>query len=253
VEVYNDKNSLLFWYPRIKELGIPTPKTRWVEFPPTIGRALIDRTEEAFNGFQPFFEAIQQMITDEFGYPVFIRTDVASGKHDWKNSCFIQKKADLMDHIVSVLEFNEMAGMLGLNYQAIVIRDFLELDWRFKAFHGEMPVARERRYFIRDGDVVCHHPYWIHEAIREAHQYDGIRSFFGYMPHKLPNTWEIMLSELNHESAEEIDVLTEYSRRVAAVVDGYWSVDYAYTRGGVWYLIDMALGEASWHPECDAT
>ena len=24
-----------------------------------------------------------------FGFPVFMRTDLVSGKHDWKNSCFV--------------------------------------------------------------------------------------------------------------------------------------------------------------------
>jgi len=58
------------------------------------------------------------------------------------------------------------------------------------------------------------------------------------------------LKELNTETTDEIEILTGYAEMVARVLDGYWSVDFAYGKNGKWYLIDMATGEHSWHPEC---
>ena len=46
-------------------------------------------------------------------------------------------------------------------------REFLELDWTFRAFHGKMPVSTEVRTFLRDGAIECMHPYWPPEAISD--------------------------------------------------------------------------------------
>ena len=34
---------------------------------------------------------------------------------------------------------------------------------------------------------------------------------------------------------------------VGDVLDGYWSIDFAYGQDKRWYLIDMAIGEESYH------
>lgn len=39
------------------------------------------------------------------------------------------------------------------------------------------------------------------------------------------------------------------AEKVAKRFEGYWSVDFARLRDGRWVLIDMALGEVSWHPK----
>jgi len=227
--------------------------TKWVDFPQEITRKILSEVEDA--GADELFEACLEKIkavAEEIGYPVFIRTDMASDKFGWEKTAYVRNESDLQSHIMMTLEFNEMAGILGLNYKAIVIREFLELDWRFKAFRGKMPVAKERRYFVKDGEVICHHPYWFKEAIQQAHKHDGTTSkYLGYFPHDLPNTWEKMLKNLNLECREEVLILSDYAKTVSRSVEGYWSVDFACDRDGKWYLIDMALGFASEHyPDC---
>jgi len=225
-----NKDSLLYWYPKIKDLPIPQPKTLWV---------VIDRAEwvSALYGKNKIRE---EKITEiyntarKIGYPLFLRTDHASGKHEWKDTCYVPSEDQLIPHVFRVIEFNELADILGLPYKALVFREFIELDWKFKAFWGEMPVSRERRYFIKDGKVLCHHPYWVEDAIRKP---------------SIEN-WRELLKELNTETTDEIEILTGYAEMVARVLDGYWSVDFAYGKNGKWYLIDMATGEHSWHPEC---
>lgn len=250
--LYDEQNSLLFWFPKIRNLDIPVPRTVWVEFPTDMARNLLNQNGEAFEQFQPYLNQIMDA-AKKIGYPVFIRTDMASHKHGWDKAAYVRQKDEMLSHILDTIEFNELAGVMGLNYKAIIIREFLELDWRFKAFHGNMPVAKERRYFVKDGEVLCHHPYWIESAIMKAHEDDGKRSeFLGYyFPHKLPNKWQEILSELNHETQKEVQLLTVFAKRVSEVVNGYWSVDFAYTRDEKWFLIDMANGHASWHPDCN--
>ncbi len=247
-----DKSSMLYWWPLTKGTQVPKPETIIVE----IGyRQLVGILDG-----ERFSKKIEKMIiaaTEKLGYPVFIRTDQASGKHDWKNACFVEREDSLFGNICKVVEFNELAGFWGLHPEALVFRRFIKLEAKFTAFYGGMPVAKERRYFVRDGIVECHHPYWIHDAIED---WDKRRHTLMARVKRIPDTqnigdmpkdWREILSELNRETLEEINLLSKYAAEIGkAIGPGYWSVDFAKGKDGVWYFIDMAEGEKSWHPEC---
>lgn len=229
----DEKNSLTYWFPKIEKLGILVPKTVIV---PLTEKELHILYEEKVP--LSVVEKIRKAAKDnEISYPFFLRTDLASGKHNWENSCFVQSPEKLPDNVLGVLIHNLLAGVFGLPFRVFVIREYIELDFRFRAFRG-MPVAAERRYFIKNGKVLCHHPYWAEDAIAEARIHKP----------PLPENWRQLLRELNTESEEEISILTGYARKIARVFKGYWSVDFARARDGTWYLIDMAVGERSWHP-----
>ena len=224
---------MLIWYPKIKDLPIPQPKTEVYIFP-----------EEDLNfiyheNFKLNMEEINK-VANKIGYPLFVRTDLASGKHYWKQSCYVEKEEDLKKHIIEVLEFNLTADILGLNFKALFFREFIPMDSKFLAFFGDMPVNPERRYFIKDKKIQCHHPYWIEEAIEK-----------GTDANKLPVNWNEISKEMNKETKEEINLLSGYAKQIAEIFDGYWSIDFCKAKDGEWYLIDMATGESSWHEkEC---
>ena len=220
------KCSLLYWWPKVKGLGIPVPRTEIVEIPHEVFLKFLD-TPEALD---PYLDDIYKA-AKRIGYPLFLRTDLISGKHEWERTCYVPDEESLLSHIYAVVEEHFLAQIIPLPCRALVFREFLELDWAFKAFRG-MPIARERRYFIKDGKVLCHHPYWPEDAI--------------WNPDR-PN-WRELLAELNRETEDEVRLLTSYALKIASVMDGYWSVDFAHARNGKWYLIDMAVGEFSWHP-----
>lgn len=250
--LFDPHNSLLYWFPKVFKLDIPVPKTAIVKFPRELGRKFVEE-EGPGDQFKKHLKRIENM-AEKIGYPVFIRTDMASCKHGWVKAAFVRHKGQLEEAIARTIEFNEMAGFMGLNYKAIVIREFMELDWRFTAFHGRLPIARERRYFVFNGQVLCHHPYWIQEAIEQAHKDEGKTCrILGYMHHKLPNTWRKMLASINTETQSEIRALSKYAKKVSEKIRGYWSVDFACTRSGRWILIDMAKGLASAHVPCNRT
>lgn len=96
---------------------------------------------------------------------------------------------------------------------------------------------KERRYFVSGAEIRCHHPYWPEEA---------------FLDHTNEGDWREKLADLNHESAEEIERLSGYARLIGAVLpEDSWSVDFAKTKDGKWYLIDMALAHESYHwPNC---
>jgi hypothetical protein len=218
--------SMLYWFPKIQGCGVPIPKTKIVEIPFKNLVCLLDG--------EPLPQKYVNAITEackEIGFPLFMRTDMGSAKHSWRYTCYVPDAEGL--HITNLIDETLCCGIFGeLDPHALVFREFLPLYSTFKAF-SDMPVAKERRYFIKDGHVVCHHPYWIPEAI-EGHCEEP--------------DWQDKLRELNEESSDEIIRLTLYAHNIASILKGYWSVDFAYSTNGSWYLIDMAEGDKSWHP-----
>lgn len=227
-----NKNSLLYWYPKIKDLEIPQPKTEIV---------LIDEKEKesAYNGMMPISltEKVRRVCGGNLGFPVFIRTDLASGKHQWKDSCFYDGSTELWKNLLHIIEFNTCADILGLPFGAMIIREFIPMDTGFTAFNGDMPVNPERRYFVQDGKLLCHHPYWIKEALAHSYKKPSIEN------------WEEVSDKLNFESEDEVKLLSDYAKQVASIFESFWSVDFCKAKDGRWVLIDMALGGESWHPE----
>jgi len=210
--------------------------------PATVIVPVSDRLDELVLDLHVSEELVEQVhhaAQEVGGYPIFLRTDQASGKHGWEKTCFVPDADSLPEHIRAVVEENILAGILGLQFTALVVREFLELDTRFTAFRGHMPIARERRYFVREGHVECHHAYWVERAVWRGMYASGIPE----------STWRPLLADLNRETPDEVQVLTEYAECAGQALGGYWSVDFAMTRKGVWYLIDMARGEVSYHPE----
>lgn len=217
-----NQNSLLYWLPKVEGLDIPTPKTCYIYFTDI-----------------NFFTKIRDFCI-MMGFPVFMKTDLAAAKHDWDKSCFVRNAEEIITHLDVLMDTDEIWEPLGATSKAIVIREFLELETSFTAFDGNMPINTERRYFIDQGKVLCHHPYWPEDAFNEH-------------PSRMARdtNWRAKLAVMNTESEQEIELLSEYARRVGKVMPEYWSVDFAKARAGKWYLIDMALGKNSYHwPNC---
>jgi hypothetical protein len=226
-----NKSSMLYWWPRIKGLPIPQPKTIIVPVSTETMAKTLDGDIEGMLVFEPQFRAA----AEELGYPLFLRTDQMSGKHEYERTCFVPSPDELLRHIGALIEYNFIVDMFGPGPSAIVFREFITLAACFHAFEG-LPIAPERRYFVRGGQVQCHHPYWPADAIRN------------------PSTrfWKSRLNRMNEEFEEEIILLSGYAETVGACLPGYWSVDFALAADGRWLLIDCAKGEESWHPNnCD--
>ena len=218
-------SSMDYWWPLTKDLPVPKPRTEvainmcpedWVMF--------IDDPN------------VLSMVSDELlaaafkmGYPLFMRTDQSSGKHEYAGTCKVVNDKRLFPNLYRLIEENLMCD---LNVQTLYFREFIELDSVFTAF-SDMPIAPERRYFVKDGEVCCHHPYWPEAAIRDPNKKD----------------WKKRLHCINLEERCEIELLTRYAQIIGSEFPGSWSIDFAQARDSTWYFIDMADARVSWHPE----
>lgn len=220
---------MLYWWPKIKNLPIPQPRTEIYIIPKDVLSKLKEENMENLD-----MEEVKE-VARKIGYPLFLRTDMASGKHFWDRSCFVEKEEDLKSHIFEVICFNLCADVFGgLDFHALIFREYIPMDNLFTAFYGKMPVNPEIRFFIRDRETLCWHWYWCYDAIEEP---------------SISNWKEVMDKTKKEMRLEEWDFLFKKTKMVAKVMEGYWSIDFCRGKNGVWYLIDLAEAEKSWHEE----
>lgn len=223
-----NRNSLLLWWPKVEALALPRPETLIIKVPAS--ESLWDVLDHKSSFSSTLIEAVK-MACRVVGYAAFLRTDLLSGKHSYRETCYVSDESQVESHMWRLMEEHVLA--LDDLPHAFVVREFLHLDSKFAAFEG-LPIAPERRYFVRGSEVLCHHPYWPADAIRRP----NLRE------------WRACLSEMNRESPFEITSLTSLAQMIGqALGDESWSVDFARTIEGEWYFIDTARAEESWHPE----
>jgi hypothetical protein len=231
----DDKTALSWWWPRLPK-NIPTPRTTIIRHQGT--GHLVDlcdgKTPEGFG------ELCQRIVLagDRFGWPMFLRTDHFSAKHNWKDTCYVPGPGAVPQHVARLVVESNLVDIMGLPTDVWVIRELLPTEAAFYAFRGEMPIVKERRYFVDGQFVKCHHPYWPPGSIEKPSAPD----------------WEATLAAMNVEAPSEIDHLVEMSLRVGARLKGAWSIDWLWVEGHKkWYLTDMAEAERSFHwPGCEA-
>ena len=228
------ESSLLVWYPKIKELPIPQIKTVIVK---TGHKVLYDWVSNNKPIPDSLWKELDDGIKQIGKFPVFMRTDQASMKHDWNETCYLKSIDGLKHHLSMLIEGHLMENMAGeLGYEAIVFREFLELESYFTAdYYGDFPVNKEVRCFIDKGKLVSMHNYWFEDAVKQGHPHDP--------------RWRDKLKKLNALSIIDKETIRHYLTLVCDIFNENWSVDFAKGKNGTWYLIDCARGEVSYHPE----
>ena len=236
-----DKTALSWWFPRIEAAGLPVPRTTIIKMP----REAQESIWAAFDGKDggnafPFFVEIASA-GDVLGWPCFLRTDHTSGKHSWRETCFLSSAGDLARHVYAIAEFSEMAGFPGLPWDGWAVREMLPtIPLGICLAFGDMPICREFRFFVEDGKVECWHPYWPLEALKQGAAVSYDRS-------AVEGLFAALCSPGQTKDVVELNTL---AARAGAALGGAWSVDILETARG-WVVTDMAEAHKSYHwPGC---
>src|ERR1700732_2050356 len=96
-----DKNCLSYWFPILEKGGIPVPKTQIIDTQVRLSELLDGKTPKGWKGFI----AGLQLAIKEIGLPCFLRTGQGSGKHQWKDTCFIDASSNISHHIGRLVEW----------------------------------------------------------------------------------------------------------------------------------------------------
>jgi len=228
-------NSIFYWWPIIKDLGVPVPKTTLIPYEGTL--FLDTQNSKEFDEYKSFVNKVGD-VADKYGYPVFIRCGGLSNKFDWEDSCFVADRQSLLYHISNIMEAVLMVEGIRLDFDGIAVREFLHLETKFEAFGGKMPIGKEFRFFARNGEYECHHPYWPPTAI--------------YLP-SIDN-WFEELKKLQQLEDDELKLLKSYTATISQALDAgplespkWWSIDFCKTVNGEWYITDLGTGPESFH------
>lgn len=222
----NNPNSATKWWPKIKDLPVPKPKTEFITMENHECLKWLDKgiPDEVLH-------KIKIIIEENFSYPVFIRTDLMSGKHSYKETCYVENENVLSKNIFRLVDEHFAPFMSHDNsLAAFMVRDYLNIKSKFKAFWGNLPVGVEVRHFIKNGEWEKGHYYWPKDSI--------IR------PNK--DNWEELVDEMIAEVREDFKKHKGLANLVGNAISGNWSIDFAKTEEGIWYLIDMARYEDSY-------
>lgn len=246
----NDLMCLSHWFPIVEASRVvQVPRTLWKRF--KFGRpawdALFDG-KPADDSLKDLYRWIDEAAEQVGGYPVFLRTGQTSAKHSWKDSCHLQTKVDIAQHVHNIVEFSECADMMGLPWDVWAVREMLPTEPIFHAFYGWMPIVREFRFFTKGGKVQCWHPYWP-EAVFIEHAISP-----GKHPVPPPDWKQKLASISTFKDLPYEATLTGWSEQIASL-DGLrehdWSIDWLHTNDS-WFMTDMALAHRSWHhPDCE--
>lgn len=234
-------SSLLYWFPKVNNLGIPVPRTETLELDPKNDDLVLVLAGNP----QPLDCQLKKILDKArlIGYPLFMKTGTTSAKKWWKATCYVEKEEYLKRNITNLIELSLAEDITErLPIDALVFREYILMKTIFTGFYYEMPVVPEFRFFIDKGRVQCGHWYWHDNALEVA-------------AHTFPHYWWIMLAEAQkkYTTRQNIDLLARYSQKVADVFPEKWSVDFCLSNDDSWYLIDMALGKESEHIQCPET
>lgn len=96
---------------------------------------------------------------DTFGnQPIAIKDYVKSQKHYWAEACFIPDASDRQKAETVIRKFIELQDV-DLN-EGLVFREFVELEQLTNHSQSGMPLTKEFRIFIKDGEVMTVFKYW---------------------------------------------------------------------------------------------
>jgi hypothetical protein len=236
-----DKTCLSYWFPLLRDAGLLVPRTEIIdageEWHEMTG-VLDGGDEKSMKPFNKVVTAIRQA-AEKIGYPVFLRTGQGSGKHSWKDTCYLTDAALVPQHVFNLIEWSAMVDMMGLPYRYWCVREMLPtIPHGICPRYGNMPVCKEFRFFAGStndglGYVKCAHPYWPHESLVQG----------GF---DMPASLYDMLCYMTNQP-----LLYAMARKSASVIGGEWSIDFLETERG-WYLTDCAEAAKSFHwPGCD--
>lgn len=224
--------SAMYWHPIVSKLrGINVPKTILIQFDEQLVWDI--ESNEPMNEICPRIAAACETIK----YPCFFRTDFASAKHEGPSSYLITQESDIPTIVYKTIMDNLMKDQMP---SAFMVREYLHLFAPFKAFGGH-PIAKEFRFFTKNGRYVCHHFYWPEAAIKFYRPEDEAKA----------GSWKAKLRVMNNLSPMLIHLLKLQVNRIgrALTESKGWSLDFAQDVDGKYWFIDAAEGFKSWHQE----
>lgn len=238
--VKKDPNRLSFWFPKIKDCGIPVPETIILPINFEQFQWLISdnyRKED----IAVFSKQLQEQIKAtgfSTNRPLFLKTGVFSNKFQFNTSC----KLDRIENIgKQYLDIYYAAMLVGCELSAeVVLREFLPPEKGTETIYSGMPLRTEFRAFYDFDRRSCLDVfnYWDTETMEAHLRGNDVESFA-----KAKLRLESEFARYRQQVAEKVETCMKN-----VDLTGTWSVDLMKVSER-FYLTDMARAENSYYYE----
>jgi hypothetical protein len=161
--------------------------------------------------------SLDQIITllHPFGdKPMIVKDFVKSRKHEWYEACYIPRASDKQAVERVVTRFLDLQGE-ELN-EGLVFREFIDFEPLTPHSKSGMPLIKEFRLFVLDGQIIFSTPYW------EEGDYGNDRQAF-----PSPDT---------------------FSQIAQKIQSRFFTIDVARKRDGTWNIIELGDGQVAGLP-----
>jgi len=143
---------------------------------------------------------------------IVIKDYVKSQKHYWKEACFIPDASDRQQAEKVIRKFIELQDV-DFNV-GLVFREFIELEQLANHSQSGMPLTKEFRVFVKNGEVISVFKYW------DEGDYENI--------------------EPKIEPFEDI---------IKQVKSRFFTMDIAKKKGGDWIIVELGDGQVAGLPD----
>jgi len=208
-DFHDERIAMGYWFPKLQQANVRVPVTEPLP---------LDFDED---GSPEWDTEVAAEIVENLGAEAFVRTEFKSAQmHLEEGSHIHSAEADEIDRTLMELVSQQAMMQMPLG-EKLYLREWLDLDWNSYARNSLHP---EVRAFIRDGEVVCHHPRLEWDDDEAA----GV-VYSEQAEDLIERDWNDEIRPMAERVAEEFDG------------DGWFSVDFVCTTDYEWYCTDMAL------------
>lgn len=174
-----------------------TPRSTWIKTGPDVS---IDEVMRVLHSFGD--------------QPVIVKDFVKSRKHEWNEACYIPCASDKQAVERVVKRFLQLQGE-DLN-EGLVFREFVEFEPLASHSKSGMPLIKEFRLFVLDGQIIFSTPYW------EEGDYGSDQQAF-----------------------PPIDTFRSVAQKIQS---RFFSIDVAKKRDGTWNIVELGDGQVAGLP-----
>ena len=150
---------------------------------------------------------------NEFGdKPIVIKDYVKSQKHYWNEACYIPRASDKEKANSVISKFIELQDS-DLN-EGLVFREYVELEELTNHSESGMPLTKEFRVFVKNGEIMTIFKYW---------------------------------DEGDYQNVEP--VIEEFEKIIPEIKSSFFTMDIAKKKDGKWIIVELGDGQVAGLPD----
>ena len=243
-----DKNSMLYWFEKVRKLPVPKPKTAILK----LDEQLVDEIFECYYSdrrsaelevkIEEVYRLLRRCVIAVGGFPAFLRSDQTSGKNfvvSGEPLYLLKNEGDFEKIWALIVECHEPMNILMFappKPKALVVREWLKIErWTGKITKYN---TIEVRVFAEKGEIKKIYPYF---------HWSGLKRHLAYLGASEESLYEDYVGNYLVAIKRGLRDIIRYAKTISSIFDEEWSIDFALANGK-WFFIDMALAETSWRP-----